>query len=118
MQRQPTKSVRQARIRAKIYGTAQRPRLSVFRSLTHIYVQLIDDVTGRTLVAASDREPIKAAGDNSSKNIQRAMAVGLAIAAKAKAAGITTVVFDRSGYKYHGRVKAVAEGARTGGLIF
>lgn len=112
-----TKVIRHRRIRAKIYGTAQRPRLAVFRSLSHMYAQLIDDVTGRTLEAASDLGTIKQTGEGS-KNIQRARAVGLAIAAKAKAVGVTTVVFDRGGYKYHGRVKAVADGARDGGLIF
>lgn len=97
----------------KIKGTALRPRLSVFRSLNHLYVQLIDDEIGKTLVSVSDRE-VKASGKKSDK----ALAVGQLLAEKALAKKIASVVFDRSGHKFHGRVKAVAEGARQGGLKF
>jgi large subunit ribosomal protein L18 len=103
------------RIRSKIKGTAERPRLSVFRSNTAIYVQLIDDLKGVTIAAASSKDK-----DFSTKGTktEQSKAVGQAIAAKAAAAGITTVVFDRSGYLYHGRIQALAEGAREGGLKF
>jgi large subunit ribosomal protein L18 len=100
-------------IRAKISGTADKPRLSVFRSNTGIYAQVIDDVKGHTLVAASSQELGLANG-----NVDNAKQVGAKIAEKAIAAGVSTVVFDRNGYLYHGRVKAVAEGAREGGLKF
>ena len=100
-------------------GTRVRPRLSVFRSSAHIYAQVIDDIAGHTLVAASDLEvEIKErAGEGATKSA-RAKTVGQIIAERAKAAGIETVVFDRGGFLYHGRVKAVAEGAREGGLVF
>lgn len=111
------KSLRRLRIsrgiRKKISGTATKPRLSVFRSNTGIYVQLIDDLTGKTLASASSRD-LKAKGPKS----ELSKKVGVAIAEKAKAAGIAEVVFDRGGYLYHGRVKALAEGAREGGLKF
>lgn len=103
---------RKRRVRAKISGTAERPRLSVFRSNSHIYAQLIDDVTGATLVQASD---IKSKKGNKTES---ATTVGKTIAEAAKKAKITECVFDRNGYKYHGRVKALAEGAREGGLQF
>ncbi len=103
-------------IRKSISGTAERPRLSVFRSNKDIYVQLIDDVSGKTLVAASSKDKdIKAQKAN---KVELSNLVGKAIATKATAVGITGVVFDRGGYLYHGRVKAVAEGAREGGLQF
>ncbi len=102
---------RHLRVRRKISGTAERPRLSVFRSNRHIYAQLIDDLEGRTLVAASDRE-VSVAGTKT----ERARAVGKLIAERAKQAGIERVVFDRGGRLYHGRVAAVAEGAREEGL--
>ncbi len=110
---------RHVRVRAKVSGTAQRPRLNVFRSSAHIYAQVIDDVRGTTLVAASDLEaPVKErAGDGAPKSA-RAKAVGEVIAERAKEAGISSVVFDRGGFLYHGRVKAVADGAREGGLQF
>ncbi len=98
------------RIRAKVSGTPERPRLSVFRSNKHIYAQLIDDAAGVTLAAASTREGDAGIGVESSK------AVGQRIAERAKEAGVSTAVFDRGGYRYHGNVKAVAEGAREGGL--
>ena len=101
------------RIRAKITGSAERPRLSVFRSNNHIYAQLIDDLNGTTLASASSR---KIEGDGSPVEI--GTLVGKALAENAKAAGVETAVFDRNGYRYHGRVKALAEGAREGGLKF
>lgn len=104
------------RIRKKISGVATRPRLSVFRSNTDIYVQLIDDVNGHTLAAASSREKDIAA--QKLTKVEKSKLVGAAIARKAAEVGITAVVFDRGGNLYHGRIKAVAEGAREGGLQF
>lgn len=104
------------RIRKKVSGTAVKPRLSVFRSNTDIYVQLIDDNTGTTLASASSREKDIAA--QKAPKVEMSKLVGAAIARKAGELGIKKVVFDRSGYIYHGRVKAVAEGAREGGLEF
>ncbi len=109
---------RHARVRKRISGVAERPRLSVFRSLHHIYVQVIDDATGRTLVAASTREKGVSSSLESRKNIAAAESVGKTIAQRAKEKGITTVVFDRGGYKYHGRIKALADAARSAGLEF
>ena len=104
-----------SRIRGKIHGTAARPRLSVFRSNKDIYVQLINDDAGQTLAAASSRDKdFKKSGNKS----EQSKAVGSAIAKKAEAQGVVSVVFDRGGYLYHGRVKALAEGAREGGLKF
>lgn len=102
-------------LRSNIHGTASRPRLNVFRSLAHIYVQVIDDDLGVTLTSASSMDK-DFEGDGG--NIAGAKLVGAAIAKKALAAGITEVVFDRGGYIYHGRVKALAEAAREGGLKF
>lgn len=104
------------RIRAKIAGTAQKPRLSVFRSNRDIYVQLIDDDNSVTLVSASSRDKDIAA--QTGTKIEKSKLVGEAVARKAKELGIETVVFDRGGNLYHGRVKAIAEGAREGGLVF
>ena len=104
------------RIRAKISGTAQKPRLSVFRSNTDIYVQLIDDDSAVTLAAASSKD--KDIKVQSGTKSEKSKLVGQAIARKAKDLGISTVVFDRGGNLYHGRVKAIAEGAREGGLQF
>ena len=103
------------RIRSKITGTNERPRLAVFKSLKHIYVQVIDDATGKTIIAASTRDK-----DASAKgaNAASAKAVGAAIAKKAKDKGITRVVFDRGGYLYHGNIKALADAARENGLEF
>ncbi|MFN3597383.1 MAG: 50S ribosomal protein L18 [Rubricoccaceae bacterium] len=101
------------RIRAKVAGTASRPRLSVFRSNKYIYAQLIDDVAGVTLAAASSREN----GTEGSPQ-ERSRATGQRLAERARAAGIDVAVFDRGGYRYHGNVKALAEGAREGGLQF
>jgi large subunit ribosomal protein L18 len=102
-------------IRKKVKGSAERPRLSVFRSNTSIYAQIIDDVQGITLVAASSAD-LGAKRENT--NVEAATEVGKKIAEKAKEAGIQAVVFDRNGYLYHGKIKALAEGAREGGLKF
>lgn len=104
------------RIRSKVSGTAGKPRLSVFRSNKDIYVQLIDDTTGTTLVAANSRQKDLAAITGT--KIEKSFAVGKALAQKATALGLDTCIFDRGGYLYHGRVKAVADGAREGGLKF
>lgn len=106
---------RHKRVRGKVSGTAQCPRLNVFRSAKHIYAQLIDDNAGVTLVSASTLEK---GFDGNGGNAEAAKKVGEALAKKAKDKGITDVVFDRSGYVYHGRVAALAEGAREGGLNF
>jgi large subunit ribosomal protein L18 len=106
---------RKTRIRARVQGTVAKPRLSVFRSNQHIYAQVIDDVKGQTLVGASESE-LKSV--EKVKKADRAKEVGLLIAKKAAAKKISSVVFDKGSYKYHGRVKAVAEGAREGGLKF
>lgn len=105
------------RIRKKISGTSERPRLRVFRSARHIYAQIIDDARGNTLMAMSSLNKEVAAEEAKGK-CGRAHQVGRLLAEKAKAAGITSVVFDRGGYIYHGRVKALSEGARAGGLEF
>jgi len=106
------------RLRAKVKGSASMPRLNVFRSLNHIYAQIVDDATGQTLAAASTldknvRESVKNGG-----NVAAAKSVGQAVATRAKAVGINQVVFDRGGYAYHGRVKALADTARAAGLQF
>ncbi|CAM3554896.1 50S ribosomal protein L18 [Pseudostreptobacillus hongkongensis] len=103
-------------IRSKISGTAERPRLTVFRSLNNIFTQIIDDTTGKTLVSASTIE--KGNKVENGSNLEAAKLIGTRIAEKAKAAGITKVVFDRSGYIYTGRVKALADAAREAGLEF
>ncbi|HEX2680483.1 MAG TPA: 50S ribosomal protein L18 [Candidatus Dormibacteraeota bacterium] len=104
---------RHKRVRVHVAGTAQRPRLAVFRSLNHLYAQLIDDSASRTLAAASTLD-LKAKGNG----VTQAAEVGKAIAAKAKAAGVNAVVFDRGGFLYHGRIKALADAAREAGLEF
>jgi len=104
---------RHRRVRVKTTGTAQKPRLAVFRSLNHLYAQVIDDSGGRTLAAAST-VALKAKGNG----MEEAVSVGKAIADKAKAAGVKQVVFDRGGFLYHGRIKALAEAAREAGLEF
>lgn len=120
-QKQALHSRRKARVRARVSGTTPRPRLSVARSLAHIQAQIVDDTSGRTLVHAIDTELTPAlrkdVGERAAK-VAVAYAVGKLVAERAKAAGITQVVFDRGGRAYHGRVRAVAEGARDGGLIF
>ena len=105
------KNRRRGRIRRKIFGTAERPRLSVYRSNVHVYAQLIDDLEGNTLVAADSREV-----DGAENRTDAARQVGELLANRAGGAGIETAVFDRGGNKYHGRVAALAEGARSGGL--
>jgi large subunit ribosomal protein L18 len=109
---------RHARVRKRINGTDERPRLSVFRSLHHLYAQLIDDRSGATLASASTREKEVGGGKVSCSNCSSAEKVGAVIAERAKAKGITAVVFDRGGYKYHGRIKALADAARGAGLEF
>jgi large subunit ribosomal protein L18 len=99
-------------VRKKVAGTPERPRLVIFRSLKHISAQIVDDVAGRTLMTVTSTQL------ESGKKTEKSTEVGKRIAARAKEAGITKVVFDRAGYKYHGRVKAVADGAREGGLEF
>ncbi len=106
------------RVRTKVAGTPERPRLCVFRSLNHIYAQVIDDHSGRTLVAASSLDKTTRAQTKGGSNVAAAKVIGKAIAERAKAAGIERVVFDRGGYKYHGRVQALAEAAREAGLKF
>ncbi|MGQ0704362.1 MAG: 50S ribosomal protein L18 [Gemmatimonadales bacterium] len=105
---------RHLRVRKRVMGTAERPRLVVFRSLKHMYARLVDDDGGRTLLGVSDLS--EGSESDGTGKLARARATGKLLAAKAKAAGITKVVFDRAGYQYHGRVRAVAEGAREGGL--
>ena len=107
---------RHERVRKTVSGTPERPRLAVYRSLTHIYAQVIDDERGHTLAAASDMQA--GVKDTAGNKSARAKAVGTAIAQKALDAGVTQVVFDRGGNRYHGRVKALAEAAREGGLQF
>ena len=109
---------RHLRVRKKVVGTAARPRLAVFRSATHIYAQVIDDQRGHTLAAASTLDPtIRKAADGSNKTAL-AQRVGSTVAERAKAAGVGTVVFDRGGFLYHGRIKALADAARAAGLEF
>lgn len=117
--------MRKRRVRAKITGTEDRPRLSVFRSNRYIYAQLIDDVSKKTLLFVSEKElegpvsaPLSGAPARQGKKTDRSFKIGELIAEKAKKNKITTVVFDRNGYLYHGRVKALADGARKGGLKF
>ena len=107
------RKIRHNRVRSVVTGTAKRPRLSVFRANRHVYAQLIDDEAGKTLASASSKE-VKTKG----KKVDAAAEVGKAIAAKATEKKISAVVFDRGGYAYHGRIKALAEGAREGGLKF
>lgn len=109
---------RHRRLRMHLRGTAERPRLVVFRSLNHIHAQIVDDLSGRTLAAADSRAKAFRAEHPSGGNIAAARRVGELLAQQAVARGITRVVFDRGGYQYHGRVKALAEAARAGGLTF
>jgi large subunit ribosomal protein L18 len=109
---------RHNRVRRKVSGTLDRPRLNIFRSATHIYAQVIDDHAGHTLAAASDTDKDLANQAQGKSKTERAAVVGAAIAERAKAAGVSLVVFDRGGYKYHGRVKALADAAREAGLGF
>lgn len=116
VKKQALRLKRHRRVRAKISGTPERPRLNVFRSIKHIYAQLIDDEAGHTLVSASTVDPVLRGTDGG--NIEGARHVGALLAKRAVEKGITRVVFDRGGYKYHGRVKALADAAREGGLEF
>ena len=110
---------RHRRIRKKIVGTKERPRLSIRRSINHLYAQVIDDTVGKTLVSLSTLSPdVKGSLKKSAGNVKGANVLGTAIAEKCKKEGITKVVFDRAGYLYHGRVKALADAARKGGLSF
>lgn len=110
--------IRQQRERKKVRGTPQRPRLGVFRSLNHIYAQVCDDTTGQVLASASSLEPQLRGQTAEKKKGEVSAIVGTLIAQRAQGQGITQVVFDRGGYRYHGRVKALAEAAREGGLKF
>ena len=111
--RRGARSKRHRRVRVGVAGTQGRPRLAVFRSLTHVYAQVIDDTEGRTLAAASSVQ-LK----SGSNNLEAAAAVGRAVAERARAAGVTSVVFDRGGFLYHGRIRALADAAREAGLEF
>ena len=106
------------RVRTKVSGTTERPRLCVYRSLDHIYAQVIDDHTGKTLVSASSVDGETKKNLKTGGNVAAAKVIGKAVAERAKAAGVQKVVFDRGGYKYHGRVKALADAAREAGLQF
>ncbi len=114
--RQERRYRRHLRVRMRVAGSAERPRLVVYRSLKHIYAQLVDDQLGKALLGVTDTS--EGIADGEGGKVGKAKAVGQLLAARAKAAGISKVVFDRAGYQYHGRVKAVAEGAREGGLEF
>jgi large subunit ribosomal protein L18 len=120
MERQKAKSVRRDRrrvqLRRRIEGTPERPRLAVYRSLHHIYAQVIDDLAGKTLASASSRE--SKLGLSKTGDVSAATAVGQALAERAKAGGVGKVVFDRGGFRYHGRIKALADAARKAGLEF
>jgi len=116
--RAAARAKRQTRVRRKVLGTTDRPRLSVFRSARHIYAQVIDDENGHTLIAASTLSPALKDKIRSVKKSEAAKLVGLFVGQKAKDKGITRVVFDRNGFLYHGRVRALSEGAREAGLEF
>ena len=121
MKTNPRTVARQRRhrsVRRHIYGTAERPRMAVYRSLHHIYAQIIDDDAGHTLVSASSLDSTLDGGEEDHSKSDTARSVGKLIGQRAQAAGIETIVFDRGGFPYHGRVKALAEGAREGGLKF
>lgn len=109
---------RKKRVRSRVVGTSERPRLNVFRSLKHIYAQALEDTSGKTLVSASTMSPELKGSFRYPGNVEAAKKVGELIAKKCLAMGIQKVVFDRNGYLYHGRIKALAEAARAGGLIF
>jgi large subunit ribosomal protein L18 len=116
--REQKRTKRHLRVRKNVMGTAQRPRVSVFRSLSQIYAQVIDDTSGKTLVAVSTVDKELRGKIGSLKKSEQAKEVGKALAQRAKSKGIQQVVFDRGGYRYHGRVKALAEAAREAGLQF
>ena len=117
-ERRASRDVRHQRLRRFVRGSASRPRLAVFRSLNHIYAQLVDDDTARTLVAADSRSKEFRGQHKSGGNVAAAKAVGALLAERAKARGVQQVIFDRGGYMYHGRIKALADAARAGGLVF
>ena len=116
--RRGPRHVRHVRLREKVHGSAARPRLAVFRSANHIYAQLVDDDAGRTVLAVDSRSKTFRAQHKSGGNVSAAKAVGELLAQKAKTHGVERVVFDRGGFKFHGRVKALADAARAGGLVF
>ncbi|WP_309714374.1 50S ribosomal protein L18 [Armatimonas sp.] len=117
LNRNATRLQRHTRIRKRMHGDAERPRLSIYRSLNHIYAQIVNDEEGRTLAAASSLDKDLRVAANGG-NLEGAQAVGKLIAERAQAAGVTKVVFDRGGYLYHGRIKSLADAAREGGLEF
>ena len=116
--RQQARLKRKKRIRKKIYGTMQRPRLSVFRSATHIYAQVVDDIAGHTLAAASTMDKEAQTGSKFENKVEAAKFVGKLVGERALGKGIKEVVFDRNGFLYHGRIKSLSEGAREAGLVF
>lgn len=116
--RSQARQFRHRRIRKKIHGTSDRPRLAIFRSKGHIYAQLIDDESGRTIASASTIDRVLRNDIQDKDKKEQAKAIGMAIAERAKAQGIESAVFDRGGFPYHGRVKSLAEGSREGGLKF
>ena len=116
--RERDRTRRHQRVRQRVFGVPERPRLNVFRSLTHIYAQVIDDATGRTLVSASSMDKAFRGTLKTGGNLAAAAAVGRLVAERARKANITAIVFDRGGYQYHGRVKVLAEAAREHGLKF
>jgi len=117
--RKARRQMRHKRVRRKITGTTDRPRMAVFRSLNHIYVQVIDDSRGHTVAAASSLEPtVREKIDNGARKSDVSAVVGTLIAERATEQGVKDVVFDRGGFKYHGRTKALADAAREGGLVF
>jgi len=116
--REKSRVARHKRVRKKVFGTTGKPRLNVYRSLKHIYVQVIDDLNGRTLASASTADKELKGKVPTGGNIAAAKSVGMLIAQRATGKGVKSVVFDRGGYLYHGRVKALAEAAREGGLEF
>jgi large subunit ribosomal protein L18 len=116
--RRGARDTRHHRLRRYVRGSASRPRLAVFRSLNHIYAQIIDDEAGRTLVAVDSRSASFRARQAAGGNVAAAKIVGELLAEKARGQGLERVIFDRGGYKYHGRVKALADAARAGGLVF
>ena len=117
-ERRASRDTRHRRLRRYVRGSGTRPRLAVFRSLNHIYAQLVDDDAGRTLLAVDSRSKEFRTRQPAGGNIAAAKAVGTLLAERARAQGIERVVFDRGGYMYHGRVKALADAARSGGLVF
>lgn len=110
--------MRHARVRRKVQGTTERPRLAIYRSLNHVYAQVIDDTRGITLAAASSLESQVKGGQNGKRKSDVSATVGTLISERARQQGVNSVVFDRGGYKYHGRIKALADAARKGGLVF